>query len=109
MIRLPPRSTLPAHSFPTRRSSDLFPQYTYELTYSAPGDPALAKKLVQRIVDESMDARVDGQRGFDHGMFIPLKLMFPGADVPVIQLSLRRDLDPGAHLDRKSTRLNSSH
>src|SRR3546814_427384 len=99
MIRLPPRSTLPAHSFPTRRSSDLFPQYTYELTYSAPGDPALAKKLVQRIVDESMDARVDGQRGFDHGMFIPLKLMFPGADVPVIQLSLRRDLDPGAHLE----------
>src|SRR3546814_17961652 len=74
-------------------SSDL------ELTYSAPGDPALAKKLVQRIVDESMDARVDGQRGFDHGMFIPLKLMFPGADVPVIQLSLRRDLDPGAHLE----------
>src|SRR3546814_1210884 len=46
-----------------------------------------------------MDARVDGQRGFDHGMFIPLKLMFPGADVPVIQLSLRRDLDPGAHLE----------
>ena len=42
---------------------------------------------------------VDGERGFDHGMFIPLKLMFPEADIPVIQLSLHRDLDPLAHLE----------
>src|SRR3546814_7829872 len=46
-----------------------------------------------------MDELVDGQRGFYHGMFISVKLMCPGPDVPVIQLSLRRDLDPGAHLE----------
>src|SRR5690606_11273296 len=41
---------------------------------------------------------VDGKRGFDHGVFIPLKLMFPTADVPVVQLSLRQDLDAAAHI-----------
>jgi aromatic ring-opening dioxygenase catalytic subunit (LigB family) len=45
-----------------------------------------------------MEARLDAERGFDHGMFIPLKLMVPGADIPVIQLSLRSDLDPAAHV-----------
>lgn len=76
-----------------------FPQHTYELTYPAPGDPALADKLARIIRESGIDVQVDAQRGFDHGMFIPLKLMFPGADIPVVQLSLRRDLDPGAHLE----------
>ncbi|WP_159983201.1 MULTISPECIES: class III extradiol ring-cleavage dioxygenase [unclassified Novosphingobium] len=76
-----------------------FPRHTYELTYPAPGEPALAHRLAQLIEAHGMDGRVDAQRGFDHGMFIPLKLMFPGADIPVIQLSLRRDFDPGAHLE----------
>ncbi len=70
-----------------------FPSHTYELTYPAPGNPGLAEQLKQRLA-----ARIDGERGFDHGVFIPLKLMFPGADIPVIQLSLRHDLDPAAHL-----------
>ncbi|RYY27077.1 MAG: dioxygenase [Sphingomonadales bacterium] len=76
-----------------------FPQHTYELTYPAPGQPALAQTIAQLIGEQKLDARVDAQRGFDHGVFIPLKLMFPDADVPVIQLSLRQDLDPGAHLE----------
>src|SRR5690606_9979029 len=44
-------------------------------------------------------ARVDDGRGFDHGVFIPLKLMYPHADIPVVQFSLRRDLDPRAHIE----------
>ncbi|MCK9511226.1 MAG: dioxygenase [Pigmentiphaga sp.] len=75
-----------------------FPPHTYELTYPAPGDPALALKTAQLLAQSGLDAAVDNMRGFDHGMFIPLKLMFPRAEIPVIQFSLRRDLDPQAHL-----------
>lgn len=75
-----------------------FPPHTYELTYPAVGQPALAQHLVQLIREAGLAAEVDRDRGFDHGMFIPLKLMFPDADIPVVQLSLRNDLDPAAHL-----------
>ena len=76
-----------------------FPAHTYELTYPAPGEPALAERIAQRLVDAGAQARVDPQRGYDHGVFIPLKLMFPKAEVPVVQLSLRRDMDPAAHIE----------
>jgi len=76
-----------------------FPAHTYELRYPAPGDPALAGRIAQLLDQHGAPARVDADRGFDHGMFIPLKLMFPKAEVPVVQLSLRRDLDPAAHLE----------
>lgn len=76
-----------------------FPPHTYELTYPAPGNPELAQQVATLLSQNETEARVDGGRGFDHGMFIPLKLMFPAADIPVIQLSLRRDLDPLAHLE----------
>jgi len=76
-----------------------FPAHTYELTYPAPGAPELAQELAGLLQRAGTDASIDAQRGFDHGMFIPLKLMFPDADIPVLQLSLRRDFDPGAHLD----------
>lgn len=75
-----------------------FPPHTYELTYPAPGAPALAELVVGRLQAAGLEAGVDPQRGYDHGMFIPLKLIYPNADIPVIQLSLRRDLDPAAHL-----------
>ena len=76
-----------------------FPPHTYELTYPAPGSPGLAAQVAQLLGQDSGAARVDATRGFDHGVFIPLKLMFPGADIPVIQLSLHRDLDPQAHIE----------
>jgi aromatic ring-opening dioxygenase catalytic subunit (LigB family) len=75
-----------------------FPAHTYELTYPAPGQPELAAQLVQLLNAEGAAAQIDTKRGFDHGMFIPLKVMLPEADIPVIQLSLRQDLDPQAHL-----------
>ena len=75
-----------------------FPPHTYELAYPAPGSPALAEQVAGLLGQDGAAARVDGERGFDHGVFIPLKLMFPAADIPVVQLSLRADLDPGAHL-----------
>src|SRR5690554_2678317 len=75
-----------------------FPQHTYELTYPAPGAPQLAEQVAKAMNAEGLKTTVDPQRGFDHGMFIPLKLMFSGAEIPVIQLSLRKDLYPAAHL-----------
>lgn len=75
-----------------------FPAHTYELTYPAPGQPQLAERIAQLLNTEGLPAQVDAERGFDHGMFIPLKMMFPAADIPVVQLSLRQDLDPQAHL-----------
>lgn len=75
-----------------------FPPHTYELRYPAAGAPALAQRIQSLLTEAHHDTRADEQRGFDHGMFIPLKLMFPAADIPVVQLSLRLDLDPLAHL-----------
>ena len=76
-----------------------FPAHTYELRYPAPGEPELASRLVRLLCQAGIAAKEDPQRGFDHGMFIPMKLMFPDADIPVVQLSLRNDFDARAHLD----------
>lgn len=74
-----------------------FPEHTYELSYPAPGNPTLAGRVTDLLAQSALTSREDKERGFDHGMFIPLKLMFPDADIPVVQLSLRSDLDPAAH------------
>ena len=76
-----------------------FPEHTYQLRYPAPGEPELAAQIAARLDQAGLAVAIDAQRGFDHGMFIPLKLAFPKADIPVIQLSLRSDLDPAAHID----------
>ncbi len=75
-----------------------FPPHTYELEYPAAGAPDLAAAIQQRLRDAGLAAAVDGQRGYDHGMFIPLLLMYPHADIPVIQLSLQQNFDPDQHL-----------
>ncbi len=75
-----------------------FPPHTYQLRYDAPGAPALAANVVRLLKNAGLDAQEDARRGLDHGVFVPLKVMFPEADIPVVALSLRRDLDPTAHL-----------
>lgn len=75
-----------------------FPNHTYALRYPAPGSPALAERVDALLSRAGLASRLETERGFDHGMFVPLKLMFPEADIPVVQLSLRNDLDPEAHL-----------
>lgn len=76
-----------------------FPPHTYELKYPTPGAPELARQVTGLLEEQGIAAGVDPGRGYDHGMFIPLKLVFPDADIPVIQMSLRQDLDPLAHLE----------
>lgn len=75
-----------------------FPEHTYELTYPAQGAPVLAERIAILLSEAGLNSQQDTSRGFDHGMFIPLKLMFPQAEIPVVQLSLRHDLAPEAHL-----------
>ena len=76
-----------------------FPPHTYELTYPAAGSPALAARIADLLVVQGIPAQLNAQRGFDHGVFIPLKLIFPQADIPVVQVSLHTSLDPVQHLN----------
>jgi aromatic ring-opening dioxygenase catalytic subunit (LigB family) len=75
-----------------------FPPHTYQLQYPAPGSPALAARIQSLLAAGSIASRTDQQRGFDHGVFIPLLLMFPNADIPVVPVSLLSSLDAAAHL-----------
>lgn len=75
-----------------------FPERAYEITYPAKGAPDLAQKMLDCFSMARIKATLDSRRGFDHGLFIPLKLIYPDADIPCVQLSLTADLDPNAHL-----------
>ena len=75
-----------------------FPPEAYAIEWPAPGDPALAKRVVGLLGSAGIAAAGDAERGFDHGTFIPLKVSWPGADIPTIQLSLKEGLDPATHL-----------
>jgi aromatic ring-opening dioxygenase catalytic subunit (LigB family) len=75
-----------------------FPPESYAITWPAPGAPALAARVRSLLDSVGIPNASDSARGFDHGTFVPLKLTYPAADVPAIQLSLRTGLDPGAHL-----------
>jgi aromatic ring-opening dioxygenase catalytic subunit (LigB family) len=75
-----------------------FPPESYAIEWPAPGNPALAERVVELLGRANIAAARDPSRGFDHGTFIPFKLAWPNADVPAIQLSLKTGLDPAEHL-----------
>jgi aromatic ring-opening dioxygenase catalytic subunit (LigB family) len=76
-----------------------FPPETYALEYTAPGHPALAQQAAQLLQKAGFAATVDVDYGWDHGVFIPLKVMFPDANVPVVAMSLQASLNPPLHCD----------
>ncbi|MGB9521971.1 MAG: DODA-type extradiol aromatic ring-opening family dioxygenase, partial [Anaerolineales bacterium] len=76
-----------------------FPKQAYEVIYPAPGNPEFAQQVARMLADNYIPSQINSQRGFDHGAFIPLMLMYPKADIPTIQLSLIRGLDPRAHIE----------
>lgn len=76
-----------------------FPEELYRIRYPAPGEPALAGRVADMLQAGGIACQRDAQRGFDHGTFSIMAAMFPDADVPVVQLSVRQDFDPAAHLE----------
>jgi len=80
-----------------------FPPAAYEINYPAPGHPELANQIVSLLQQAGMGSRVDPERGFDHGLFIPLALMYPHAEIPAIQLSLIDGLSPVRHIELGKT------
>ena len=75
-----------------------FPPESYTIQWNAPGDPALAQRVRSLLGAAGFTTAADARRGYDHGTFVPLKLTYPEADVPAVQLSLQRGLDPATHL-----------
>ncbi|MCB9693809.1 MAG: dioxygenase [Alphaproteobacteria bacterium] len=75
-----------------------FPAHTYQIQWPAPGAPDVAGRVRALLGDAGIPSAEDASRGFDHGTFVPLAVAWPGADVPTVQLSLVRGLDPALHL-----------
>lgn len=75
-----------------------FPAHTYQLRYDAPGSPQLAVRAADLLRAAGFTASLDPARGLDHGVFVPLKVAFPAASIPVVELSLDAGLDAALHL-----------
>ena len=76
-----------------------FPEALYRLRYPAPGAPDIARRACDLLIHAGFDAGLDAERGLDHGAWAPLLYMYPGADIPVVQLSLQPPLGPRHHFD----------
>ena len=75
-----------------------FAPEAYEIEYPAPGHPQLSKELYAGLEAAGIHSQLEDRWGFDHGMYIPLKLMYPEARIPCVQISLMNGLDPLAHI-----------
>jgi aromatic ring-opening dioxygenase catalytic subunit (LigB family) len=75
-----------------------FPPHTYELSYPAPGAPNLAARARALLASAGIESAEDDARGYDHGVFIPLMLAYPDADVPITMMSLQNTLDVASHV-----------
>ena len=76
-----------------------FPRQLYELRYPAPGSPSVAARVAELLSASGLDCRIDRRGGLDHGAWVPLMLMYPQADIPVLQLSVQPHLGPRHHLE----------
>lgn len=75
-----------------------FPEESYRITYPAPGEPTLAEMVQGALKSTGIAVQGSDTRGFDHGMFVPLSILYPDADVPVVQLSLVNSLSAEQHI-----------
>lgn len=74
-----------------------FPPESYKYKYEAPGDPNLANRVSEALKKNGIDTKLDPQRGWDHGVFVPMMLINPNADIPIIQISVLNNQDPEQH------------
>jgi aromatic ring-opening dioxygenase catalytic subunit (LigB family) len=75
-----------------------FPEHTYRLTYPAVPAPEVAGRVQTLLAGAGIPTATEASRGLDHGVFVPFKLIYPDADIPLVQISLRDDMDPSAHM-----------
>mgnify|MGYP001470702274 CR=1 FL=1 len=71
-----------------------FPQALYQINYNAPGSPVLAEEIASRFKQAGYKPNLSAAQGWDHGVWIPLRLMYPEANIPVVQVSINSHLDP---------------
>lgn len=76
-----------------------FPEESYDIRYPCLGEPSIAREIHELLGESGIQAVLDEDRGFDHGLFVPLKIMYPEADIPCVQLSLVSTLDPSQHIE----------
>lgn len=76
-----------------------FPPETYQIKYASPGAPALADRILGLLQDAGIRAAPDAMQGYDHGTFVPAFVMYPEAEVPLIQISMLHSYDPSAHFE----------
>ena len=76
-----------------------FPPETYQYKYPSPGNPELVKQMAGMLEASNIPVKQDSERGYDHGMFVPMMLMYPDADIPCVQLSLLSSLNAQQHVD----------
>lgn len=75
-----------------------FPPETYSITYDAPGAPDVAARASDLLAEAGIKANVDTQRGFDHGTYSVMEVMYPAADMPLLQVSMLKSYDPADHI-----------
>jgi 4,5-DOPA dioxygenase extradiol len=74
-----------------------FPDELFAMRYPAPGDPLLAMRIVELLASHGLAVTADPDRGLDHGAWVPLSLIYPEADIPVVQLSIASNASPEWH------------
>jgi aromatic ring-opening dioxygenase catalytic subunit (LigB family) len=75
-----------------------FPPSTYDIKFPAPGAPEVSARVAELLEAAGIAWRYDHSRGFDHGVFVPLKVAFPQADIPIVQMSLLASMNPAEHI-----------
>ena len=75
-----------------------FPAEAYEITYNPPGDIQLAERVKSLLTQAGIPSKLNPERNFDHGVFIPMKLMYPNGEIPIVSMSILDNLSPEQHL-----------
>ena len=84
---------------PTIHDFGRFPDELYQMRYPAPGAPELARTVCHLLELSGLDPSLDEERGLDHGAWVPLRLVYPAADIPVVQVSVQTAAGPRHHLE----------